>query len=82
MLINGRGVLQSRAKFPKDFCESIAHLKACPSFSAATENVFSNFSFVHSKIQNWLTISNTSKLVFCYGMLKRELFCNNDGNET
>lgn len=62
----------------KEFCGLIAHLQACPSSSAAIERIFSNFSFVHSKIRNRLTISNVSKLVFCYGMLKQKLFCNDD----
>ena len=68
-------------KIFKEFCELIAHLQACLYSSAAIEKVFSDFSFVHSKILNRLTISNVSKLLFCYGMLKRELLCNDDDDE-
>ena len=75
-----RSVAKS-CKISKEFCELIAHLQACPSSSAAIERVFSNFSFVHSKIRNRLTISNISKFVFCYSILKQELFCNDDGDE-
>ena len=65
----------------KEFCELIAHLQACPSSSAAIERVFFNFFFVYSKIPNRLTMHNVSKIVFCCGMLKQELLCNDDDDE-
>ena len=59
----------------------LCNLQACSSSIAATERIFFKFSFVHSKIQNRLTISNVSKLVFSYNMLEQELFCNDDCDE-
>ena len=70
--------VEKSCKISKEFCKLIAHLQACPSSSAAIEKIFFNFSFVHSKIQNRLTINNVSKHLFCYGMLKRELFYDDD----
>lgn len=72
-----RSVAKS-CEISKEFCGLIAHLQACPSSSASIERIFSNFSFIHTKLRNRLTITNVSKLVFCYGMLKKELFSNDD----
>ena len=77
MSINGGGMLQNRTKFPKNF----VNFQACPSSNAAIERIFSNFSFVNSKIWNKLTVSNVSKLVYYYDMLKQEFLCNDDGDE-
>ena len=63
----------------KEFCGLIAHLQACPFNSGSIERIFSKFSFVHTKLRNRLTITNVSKLVFCYGMLKKDLSFNDDG---
>ena len=73
--------VEKLCKISKKFCKLIAHLQACPSCSGAIEKIFFNFSFIHSKIWNRLTISNVSKIVFGYDMLKLELFCNDDGDE-
>ena len=46
--------------------------------SASIERVFSNFSYIYSKLRNRLGVSKASKLVFCYKMLhgSHELFKN------
>ena len=43
--------------------------QACAS-SASVERIFSNFSFVHSKLRNKLGVEKTAKLVMCYRMLR------------
>lgn len=53
-----------------DFCALNSHLQNSPLSSAAIEKVFSNFSFVHSKVRNKLSNKSASKLVFCYLMVK------------
>lgn len=54
------------------FVEFIAHLMYCPSSSASIERVFSNFSYVISKIRNKLGLEKASKLVSIFRTLNKK----------
>ena len=45
-------------------------LLSTPPSSASIERIFSNFGAIHTKIRNRLGNDKTSKLVFCYRMLR------------
>jgi hypothetical protein len=46
------------------------HLLSIPASSASIERIFSNFSFIHTKLRNRLGVQRATKLVFCYRMLR------------
>ena len=52
------------------FADLAGRLVTSPASSASIERIFSAFSLIHNKIRNKLGIQRTSKLVFCYHMLR------------
>ena len=58
------------AEIPSEFIDIATQLLSAPCSSAAIERIFSNFSYIHSKIRNRLKPEKASKLVFCYRMLR------------
>ena len=58
------------AEIPSEFIDIATQLLSAPCSSAAIERIFSNFSYIHSKIRNRLKPDKASKLVFCYRMLR------------
>lgn len=55
---------------PGDFIDMAIQLLEAPASSASIERIFSNFSYIHTKIRNRLGVEKASKLVFCYRMLR------------
>ena len=53
-----------------EFVNIAIQLLDAPCSSAAIERVFSNFSFIHTKIKNRLGNEKASKMVFCYRLLR------------
>ena len=53
-----------------NFLELMEHLQGCPASSASLERVFSHFSLIQNKLRNRLGLETSSKLVFCYMMLR------------
>ena len=53
-----------------EFVNIAIQLLDAPCSSAAIERVFSNFSFIHTKIRNRLGNEKASKMVFCYRFLR------------
>lgn len=53
----------------KKFTTFASHLQTCVASSAGIERIFSNFSFVQTKLRNRLGLETASKLVTCYKML-------------
>ena len=49
-----------------ELCDLALLLLHLPSSSASVERIFSNFSFIQSKLRNRLGLEKASKLVACY----------------
>ena len=55
---------------PSSFIGLVNQLLTSPASSASVERIFSNFSYVHSKLKNRLGVERAAKLVFCYRTLR------------
>ena len=53
-----------------EFAHLAVHLLSAPVSSAPIERIFTNFGYIHSKLQNRLGGAAAAKLVFCYRMLR------------
>ena len=53
----------------KQITTFVSHLQSCVAFSAGIERIFSNLSFIQTKLRNRLGLETASKLVTCYKML-------------
>ena len=53
-------------KVNAELCDLALHLLQLPSSSASKERIFSNFSFIQTKLRNRLGLEKASKLVTCY----------------
>ena len=62
--------MSKSSSLPAEFVNLIIQLLQSPASSASIERVFSNFSFVHSKLRNRLGVERAAKLVFCYRSLR------------
>ena len=60
----------SSADFPAGFVQIMSDLQRACASSASIEHIFSNFSFIHSKLRNKLGVEKTAKLVMRYRMLR------------
>ena len=57
-------------KICPEFIHLMVKLHSIPCSSASIERIFSNFSYIHSKLRNRLGVQKAAKLVFCYRMLR------------
>ena len=59
-----------KGKIDEKFIEIMIQLHSACASSASIERIFSNFGQIHNRIRNRLGLQKTSKLVFCYRMLR------------